>query len=411
MLRASNGPRTDDTTSPGLISAASSNDPTTVATLAVIGATTGYTLCWLVVLSIAMLAVVQTMAAAVGAACRTSVQGALLRRFGLRWAVATLCAIVAVNTITLVADIKAGSEAVTLLTGINAAAFVLPFGVTVGLLLVTHSFKRIERILQLLPLAFLCYVASAIIAHFDAGAALRGVFVPRLTPSVREASMAVALLGTILTSYVYVWESIEVAERRPAGSWTQFYKRDAALGILIVGIIFLFIVVASAATLGKHHLVIATADDMARALTPLAGPWSGRLFGIGLLSSAILVVPILAGSNAYVFSHTLGWPGDLNCSFRKAKRFYAVILGSLLLASIAALAPLPLVGLLYWASIAGGLSTPLTLYFLVRLACDSKTMGQARIGTALASTGWIVGCVVTLAAAIFLVTASVTRTS
>ncbi|HEV7178707.1 MAG TPA: divalent metal cation transporter, partial [Candidatus Baltobacteraceae bacterium] len=134
---------------PGLLSAASSNDPTTVATLAVIGALTGYALCWVVVLAIGMLAVVQALAAAVGGACRTSLQGAIVRRFGIRWGIATLCAVAAVNLITLAADLKAGSEAMALLTGVRADVFVLPFTVAVGTLLVTHSFNRIERVLQL----------------------------------------------------------------------------------------------------------------------------------------------------------------------------------------------------------------------------------------------------------------------
>src|SRR5271166_4916498 len=71
---------------PGLVSAASDNDPTTVATLAVIGATTGYALCWLVVLLLPMLAVVQMIAGSIGAVTRTSLQGAIRSRYGLFWA-------------------------------------------------------------------------------------------------------------------------------------------------------------------------------------------------------------------------------------------------------------------------------------------------------------------------------------
>src|SRR5271166_5766764 len=152
---------------PGLVSAASDNDPTTVATLAVIGATTGYALCWLLVLVVPMMALVQALAAGAGAVCKTSLQGAIRRQYGLSWAIVTLCSIASVNIVTLAADAKAGSEAISLLTHLPAGYFIVPFIVVVGWLLVSHSYSRIERYLSLLPLVFVCYVASAILAHFD----------------------------------------------------------------------------------------------------------------------------------------------------------------------------------------------------------------------------------------------------
>jgi Mn2+/Fe2+ NRAMP family transporter len=393
-------PKPNFLTGPGLLSAASSNDPTTVATLAVVGAATGYALLWLVLLAVGMLAIVQALAAAVGAACKSSLQGAIRQRFGRRWALVTLAAIGAVNVITLVADVKAGAESLGLLTGLHAEWFVVPFAVVVGYLLVSHSFARIERVLQLLPLAFVAYAASAFLARFDAAAALHGLLVPHV--SFQQAGMAVAIVGTMLTSYVYVWESLEIARRQPSDDAAAHYKRDAALGMLAVGAIFLFIVVASAATLGVHQLRVDTAADLARALTPLAGPWAGTLFGIGLLGSAILVVPILAGTNGYVAAQTFGWRGDLDSPLSQAKAFYAVVLGSLALGAIAALAPVSPVALLYWASVAGGVATPLTLLLLVRLASDRRAMGNARVGRPLAIAGWLVGGVTSVAATAFL---------
>lgn len=350
-----------------------------------------------------MIAIVQAMAAAVGGACKTSLQGAVRQRFGLHWAIATLCAVLAVNVITLGADVKAGSEALALLTHVSATYFILPFVVAVGWLLVSHSYARIERLLTLLPLAFVCYAASAVLARFDVSAFLRGVFVPHFSFAAADVSAAIALLGTTLTSYVYVWESIEVAQRRPFGSAIRAFERDAVWGIVVVGAVFAFIVVASAATLGRHHLPISTAADLAAALTPLAGPWAGTLFGIGLLGSAALAVPVLAGTSAYVVSHTFGWNANLNAEVGQARGFYGVILASLAIAAALAFAPVSPVGVLYWASIAGGLATPLTLVFLVRIATDGRSMGRHRIGPAFAASGWIVTGVVSVAAAGFLI--------
>jgi Mn2+/Fe2+ NRAMP family transporter len=49
---------------PGLVAGASDNDPTTVATVAVVGSTTAYALGWVALLIFPMLAVVQAVAGA-----------------------------------------------------------------------------------------------------------------------------------------------------------------------------------------------------------------------------------------------------------------------------------------------------------------------------------------------------------
>ena len=390
---------------PGLVSAASSNDPTTVATLAIIGATTGYRLLWLVVLVVPMLAVVQAFAARIGVVCGTSLQGAIRRHCGLRCAVVTLCAVALVNVITLVADVKAGSEAMSLLARRPAGMFVIPFAGVVGWLLVSHSYRRTERYLSLLPIAFIAYSASAMLARPDVTALVRNIVAPHLTLSGPHVAGAIALLGTTLTSYVYIWESVEVAERRPERACLDVFEKDAVSKMLLMGVIFLFIVVASAATLGKHHLPISTASDAAAALVPLAGPFAATLFALGLLGSAVLAVPILAGTTAYVVAHTFGWPGSLDSRWRDAKGFYAVILGSLAIAAAAAFVSASSMSMLFWASIAGGLATPITLWFLVAIAGDRKVMGRYRAGATLTACAWVVTVVAALVAVTYIVSA------
>lgn len=215
---------------------------------------------------------------------------------------------------------------------------------------------------------------------------------------------ALALLGTTLTSYVYIWESVEVAERRSEDASFHRFTRGAAYGMLSVGVIFVFILIASAATLGKRHQTVTTASDMAVALVPLAGPWASTLFGIGLLGSAVLAVPVLAGTTAYVAAHTFGWSAGLDRPFREAQPFYAVLLASLAVGAVAAFAPVSPVALLLWASIAGGLATPLTLAFLALIAGNRKLMGQYRMSRPLAVGAWVITGVVVAASLAFLLT-------
>ena len=388
---------------PGFISGASDADPTTVASLAVVGAATGYLLSWLVVLLLPMIAVVQSIAAAIGAR-QTSIQGAIRRHYGLTWAWLALLAVLAVNLITLSADIEAGAESLAMLSGVPRVIFVLPFAAGVAWLLVRRSYLRVERLLSYLPFIFLCYGISAVLARPDWGALVHAIFVPRfnLTPPV--VGGALALLGTTLTSYVYYWESIEVAERGTLPSQTRSMQADAAWGALAPGVCFLFILVATAATLGKTHTSVQTATDAAVALQPLAGRWATALFAIGLLGSAAIAVPVLAGTSAYVVAQTFGWRAGLDAPFAKARSFYAVLIGSLALSAAFALVGVSPIALLYWASVAGGLATPITLWLLLAVARNRAIMGARRIGLWLAAAGGIVAAVVTVSCVVFLVT-------
>jgi len=388
---------------PGFISAASDADPTTVASLAVVGAATGYMLSWLVVLLLPMIAVTQSIAAAVGAS-RTSIQEAIKHRFGASWAWLALVAVVSVNLMTLGADIEAGGESLSLLTGVPRDVFLIPFAGAVAWLLLRRSYLRVERFLSYLPFIFICYGVSALLAKPDWAALLHSLLFPHFEFTTTVATAALALLGTTLTSYVYYWESIEVSERGTQPAQARAMKADAAWGALAPGICFFFILVATTATLGKTHVAIQTATDAAVALRPLAGGWATALFAVGLLGSAAIAVPVLAGTCAYAVTQTLARPGSLDAAPREARLFYAVATGSLAFATAIAFVGVPPIALLYWASVAGGLATPLTLWLLVAVANDRAIMGENHIRKPLAIAGAAVAAIVTISCAIFLAT-------
>jgi len=403
VQRRSRGARSPETKAegagfgPGFVAAGSAADPTTVGTLAVVGATTTFALSWVVVLLVPMMAVVYSIAASIGAATSTSIQGAIRSRYGLAWASIALVSIAAISIVTLTADVEAAGASLTLLTGIPYRIFIIPFVVLIGWLLVAHRFARIERWLSLLPLAFLAYGVSAVLAHADWGAVFHAIFKPQFQLDTVFAGGALALIGTTLTSYQYVWESVQVAARAPNLAGLRMLRFDALLGTLVACTTFLFILVATGATLGVQNIAVVTAADAASALRPLAGPFASIFFGIGLLGSAVLAVPVIVGSTGYAVAQTFGWKGTLDAPWREARPFYAVMLGSLALAAVLALAGVPPIALLYGASIAAGIAGPVTLCFTVLIARDAQTMGAQRIGPGLAAAGWIVTAIVTFA--------------
>jgi Mn2+/Fe2+ NRAMP family transporter len=384
------------------VSGASDNDPTTVATLAVVGASTIYGLSWLVLLVIPMLAIVQTVASRVGAVSKKGLEDCVRGTYGRVWSLIVLGAILIVNVLTLAADLEGGAAALHLLFGLDYRWFVLPFSAVVAALLVFAQYESTQRWLRFLPIVFLAYIGAALLARPDWGAVLRATVVPHFSLSHAYVSGAIALLGTTLTAYAYVWEQVEVAQQRPPLRRLGLVQAEAALGIVVAGVTFWFILIATGATLGVHHHAVQTADDAARALEPFAGNYASLLFAVGLFGSALIAVPVIAGTSAYVLAEAFGWRRSLDATFAGAPRFYRALLICLGIATAIALGGVPPIQLLFASSIAGGIATPLTLAFLMLIAERSDVMRGHRIGGWLRLGGWAVTAIVTASVALYL---------
>lgn len=387
---------------PGIVSGASDNDPTTVATLAVIGSTTVYGLAWLVLLVIPMLAVVQAISGRVGAVYGEGLETIVKSRYGRALALVVLIAVFSVNQLTLAADLEGGAAALQLLFGKHFEWFLAPLAAAAALMLIFGTYRIVQRILAYIPLVFLTYAAAAFMARPDWHAVLYDTFVPHFTLSRTFVAGGIALLGTTLTAYAYVWETIEMSEERPKLRHLGLVQADAALGTVIAGIVFWFILIGTGATLGVQHHAVETAQDAAQALAPLAGRWASVLFGIGLLGSSLVALPVLAGTSAYVAAEMFGVPKGLDETFQRAPFFYGVVLATLVIGVAVAYAGIAPIRLLFIASIAGGLATPITLCFVLLAAGNRELMGRFRPPLWLRASGWIVLAVVSGATILYL---------
>ncbi|MEA2718345.1 MAG: hypothetical protein QOJ39_209 [Candidatus Eremiobacteraeota bacterium] len=387
----------------GIIAGASDNDPTTVATLAVIGSTTVYELGWLTLLVIPMLAVIQSIAAQVGAVSRNGLEDCVRANYGRGWALAALAALLAVNVLTLSADLEGGGAALALLTHVHYAWWLLPLGALTVIVLVFGSYTAIERVLRYIALLFLTYVGAAFLAHPDWHAVFAGSFIPHFSFRPEMVSGALALLGTTLTAYAYVWETIEQSEEKPPLNRLGLVQVDAALGIVVAGLTFWFILIATGATLGVRHEHVDTAEQAARALEPIAGKYASLVFGIGLLGSALVAIPVIAGTCAYVAAEMFGWRRSLDATFERARAFYLTLIACVAIAVAIGFAGVKPITLLFYSGIAGGIATPFTMALMLLVGRNPKVMKQRRIAPWLAAAGWCVFAVVSAASITYVV--------
>jgi Mn2+/Fe2+ NRAMP family transporter len=154
--------------------------------------------------------------------------------------------------------------------------------------------------------------------------------------------------------------------------------------------------VATGATLGVHHHQVQTAEDAARALRPAAGAAASAIFSVGLLASSLLAIPVLMATSAHLISSQRGWRRGLSRSPRQAPRFYASMTVTLAIAVAAAFPGISTIHILFAASIAGGLGTPISLVLLLLIAGDRQTMGARRVSSKLGAAGYLVAATVTV---------------
>jgi Mn2+/Fe2+ NRAMP family transporter len=380
-----------------------------VGAVTVIGAQTGYRLSWLALLVFPMLAVVQDVAAHVGVVTGTDLQRLTTRRYGRRVALVLLVSVVVVNVLTIAADLEAGAAALGVLAGVDWRWFVLPLGVFLVALLLIGSYDEVVMVLRYTLLGFLAYTVAAFVARPDWTQVLRGSLIPSWSLNRAYVAGALSLVGTTLTSYVYIWQGIEQAEEKPGLDRLRRARIDARAGAAFTVVSFWFILVTSGATLGVHHLKVSTAQDAARSLEPLAGSWAADLFAAGLLASAVVALPILMATTAYVVGAEFDWRRGLSEGIRPAGKFYAVLAVSVALGGAFAFTGISPIGILVVASVAGGFGTPFGLAVLLLLARDSEVMNASPITRRQAIAGWTVTALIAGFAALFLVAGALGR--
>ena len=412
---ASSRPRLLRLLGPGLITGASDDDPSGIATYSQAGAQFGYTFGWTMVLTFPLMAAVQMICARIG---RTTGQGiaGVLRTHYPNWILQCGVGLLLIaNIVNLGADLSAMGAALQLLVGGDAGFYTLLFGIVCVVLEVWLSYPRYASVLKWTTLSLFAYIGVVIVAHVPWGQALRSLVVPDIIWSGAYATALVAILGTTISPYLFFWQAgqeIEEEHRhhakplciapREAGPELARIRADTLTGMAFSTIVSLAIVFATAATLHASGVRdITTSAQAAEALRPLAGRFAFAMFALGIIGTGLLAVPVLAGSAAYAVTEMVGVAGSLNAKPLDARLFYATIAVTTL-----AGASLNAVGIdparaLYWAAVVNGvLAVPLMVVMML-IVRNKRAMGRLTLGLGATLLGWGATAVMLAATVIF----------
>ena len=144
------------TLGPGLITGASDDDPSGIATYSQVGAQFGFSVLWTMLFSYPLMTAIQEISARVGRVTGRGI-AANLRHYYPRWLLFPVIALLLIaNTLNLGADIGAMGEALRLLVGGPASLYAAVFAVGSLLLEIFLSYKSLRQVAQVVVPGALC---------------------------------------------------------------------------------------------------------------------------------------------------------------------------------------------------------------------------------------------------------------
>jgi NRAMP (natural resistance-associated macrophage protein)-like metal ion transporter len=387
---------------PGLITGAADDDPSGISTYSVAGATAGFSTLWLTLVSTPMMSVIQGMCARIAMVNGEGLAAVMRKRLPLPAAYGLAGLVIVANTFNVGADLGGMAGAIHLLVPLPVEAWVFFFGIALIAAQTWLSYPTIARIFKWLTLSLFAYVITAFVVHPPWPHVLLRIVVPQVHLDAAWLSTMVGVLGTTITPYLFFWQaSLMVEEEKESGNTTIASRRgtdetsvatmhaDVNTGMIFSNVVALFIIITTASTLGAHgQRNIATAQQAAEALRPLAGPFAELLFTLGMVGTGILAVPVLAGSSAYVAAQTFRFREGLNEPPERARRFYGVIAAGIVLGIAMNLLHVDAIKALFWSAVLNGIAAVPLIAVIVWIASNRAIMKQWTSSIVARVWGW-----------------------
>jgi NRAMP (natural resistance-associated macrophage protein)-like metal ion transporter len=389
---------------PGLITGASDDDPSGIATYSQAGAQFGYSMGWVMLFTWPLMAAIQEISARIGRVTGKGIAANLREHYPpylLRGMVGLL---LVANFINLGADLGAMGNAVRLMVGGPRGLFVVLFAALCAILEIYASYSRYVKFLKWMTLSLFAYVATALVVKVPWGEVAANVLVPHVPWQTDYLVVIVAVLGTTISPYLFFWQASEEAEDEridPAahplteapGEAPREIRRiriDTYLGMGFSNLIALFIIVTTAATLHQQGITdVQTSEQAATALRPIAGEFAFLVFALGIIGTGLLAIPVLAGSGAYAVAEAMGWRTGLSRSPNDARAFYATIVSGTLIGVCINFVGLDPIKALFWTAVINGVVAVPLMIMMMLMTMRREVMGQFTLPRGLWAVGWL----------------------
>ena len=390
---------------PGFITGAADDDPAGIGTYSQIGASFRFDLVWTAPLSLPLAAAVQETAGRLGLTTGRGLMSLIKERFPAWVMWVSVVLVVGANVFNIGADLGSMADALQLLVPVPFTLLVISMATAILLLEVFVTYDRYSIVLRWLALSILAYVVELFVVNVDWAAVAAG-FVPTFQANAAYVEALVAVFGTTISPYLFLWQAGEEVEEikarkitRVDASQVRAMRVDVFSGMGAGVLVMFAIMVTAGSTIGADGPVqIGTADQAARALEPIAGSFSSALFAVGIVGTGLLAIPTLAGSAAYALSEAFGWREGLGRSVRQAPGFYGVIAAAMLLGLALNFIGINPIRALFLSAILNGLAAPPLILLMLILSRSGKGQREGGVlSTVLVSIALVVMTVAAIA--------------
>jgi NRAMP (natural resistance-associated macrophage protein)-like metal ion transporter len=371
---------------PGLITGASDDDPSGIATYSQAGAGFGYATLWMAIFTFPLMAAVQEMCARIGMVTQSGLTTTIKKKYPR--VILYLLVIFSFPAIILNigADIQ-GMGAVTnlIIPSVPPFIFSILFTALLVFFIVKYPYRKFAGVLKWFCLSLLLYVVVPFLVRADWFAIMKSTTIPTIHFNKTYASIFVAILGTTISPYLFFWQATMEAEDISHSKKIIIVnkrilnnmKMDVDFGMLFSNVVMFFIMVTTGTVLYNAGLQqIDTVGQAAKALEPLAGKLTYLLFALGVIGTGFLAIPILAGSLSYILAETFNWEEGLDKKYHEAKGFYITLVVSLVVGlSLDFLGISPIHALIYTA-ILYGLTAPVMIAIIMHIGNNKAVMGE-----------------------------------
>jgi len=198
---------------PGVVTGASDDDPSGIATYSQVGAQFGFAMLWTMIFSYPLMVGIQEISAWIGRVTGMGIAGNIRRHYSVWVLYPVVTLLLAANIFNLGADIGAMGSALRLLIGGPAHLYAVGFGVITVAAIVLIPYPPYAQMLKWATLVLFVYVANAFVVriHWET---LTATLIPSLSSSYMTSLMAV--FGTTISPYLFFWQASQEVEEQKA---------------------------------------------------------------------------------------------------------------------------------------------------------------------------------------------------
>lgn len=354
---------------PGLVVMFADTDAGSIIVAAQSGAQWGYSLLLLQFILMPVLFIAQELAVRLGIITGKGHGELIKNQFGKCWAWVSVGTLI-ISCIGAMFSELSGLAGVGNLFGVSTCVVMILVVGFLTLVVLTGSYRSVERIALLFGLFEMIFFVVAWMAHPSLHAILEGVRYAPLT-NKNFLFLSAANIGAVIMPWMVFYQQSAVVDKKLNLSHLKAARLDTAIGAVITQLIMAAVLVSTAATIGKKNpgASLDNVHQISHALIPFLGDTAGKiLFAIGMTGAALIAAIVVSLTAAWALGEVTGFKHSLEHRPVEAPWFYATYIIILIIGALVVASGINLVHLSVGVNVMNALLLPIVLGFLFLLA-------------------------------------------